>query len=308
MSWCSHSSTCIIHLLLTFLPLLLTVFIFSFQGLNPIKIDCPHSLALRAFSHLGFIASLRVRWLMQLSSANHTHSSHQARGDLTWMNLVLPRSYTGGNKKNRSHSQMSIQHANNKNKLVDFAVVSGWTALAGRWCSASLACFSTELQVYLNSQWRELFELQVMMHHGLVAPLLPRIMCAEICTESELPCYSIFCMVSNFIVYISFLYLSLDFKALLVAFWWDVSPSCESVRFFEHLSFIRVTSPNTRSDLTKLLRTHSTRPVCSAQSSSSRLGVALGFGIYSSSPPPFPSTPNLARKSKYKAKGGWAGT
>jgi hypothetical protein len=106
---------------------------------------------------------------------------------------------------------MSIQHANNKNKLVDFAVVSGWIALAGRWCPASLACFSTELQVYLNGQWRELFELQVMMHHRLIAPLL-----RQICTESELPCYSIFCMVSNFIVYISFPYLSLDFKALLV--------------------------------------------------------------------------------------------
>jgi hypothetical protein len=41
-------------------------------------------------------------------------------------------------------------------------------------------------------------------------------MCTEIRTESELLCYSIFCMISNFIVYISFLYLSLDFKALLV--------------------------------------------------------------------------------------------
>jgi hypothetical protein len=168
MSWCSHSSTCIIHLLLTFHPLLLTVFIFSFQGLNPIEIDCPPSLALRAFSDLGLVASLRVRWLMELSSANHAHYTHQARGDLTWINLC------GWEQKNRSHSQMSIQHANNKNKLVDFAVVSGWTALAGRWCSASLAHFSTELQVYLNGQWHELFELQVMMHHGLIAPLLRR--------------------------------------------------------------------------------------------------------------------------------------
>jgi hypothetical protein len=171
MSWCSHSSTCIIHLLLTFHPLLLTVF-FSFQGLNPDKIDCPHLLTLHAFSYLGLVASVRVRCLMELSSANHAHSSHQASGDLNWMNLVPPRGYLGGNgKKNRSHSQMSIQHANNKNKLVDFAVVSGWTALAGRWCSASWACFSTELQVYLNGQWRELFELQVMMCHGLIAPL-----------------------------------------------------------------------------------------------------------------------------------------
>jgi hypothetical protein len=114
--------------------------------------------------------SLKVRWLTELSSANHAHSSHQARGDLTWMNPVPPRGYAGGNKNNLSHSQMSVQHANNKNKLVDFAVVSGWTALAGRWCSASSACFSTELQVYL----RELFELQVMMRHGLRAPLLRR--------------------------------------------------------------------------------------------------------------------------------------
>jgi hypothetical protein len=50
--------------------------------------------------------------------------------------------------------------------------VSGWSALAGRWCSASSACFSTELQVYLNGQWCELFELQVMMRHGLIAPHL----------------------------------------------------------------------------------------------------------------------------------------
>jgi hypothetical protein len=113
---------------------------------------------------------------------------------------------------------MSVQHANNKNKLMDFAVVSGWTALAARWCSASSACFSTELQVYLNGQWCELFELQVMMmHHSLVAPLLRRNNVCGIRTESELPCYSIFCMVSNFIVYISFLYLSLDFKVLLVS-------------------------------------------------------------------------------------------
>jgi hypothetical protein len=41
-------------------------------------------------------------------------------------------------------------------------------------------------------------------------------MCAEIHTKSELLCYSMFCMVSDFIVYISFFYLSLDFKALLV--------------------------------------------------------------------------------------------
>jgi hypothetical protein len=74
--------------------------------------------------------------------------------------------------KNRSHSQMSVQHANNKNKLVDFTVVSGWSALAGRWCSAWLVCFSTELQVYLNGQWCELFKLQVMMCHGLIVPHL----------------------------------------------------------------------------------------------------------------------------------------
>jgi hypothetical protein len=54
---------------------------FSFQGLNPIEIDYPHLLTLRAFSELGIFASLRVRWLMELSSANHAHSSHQARGD-----------------------------------------------------------------------------------------------------------------------------------------------------------------------------------------------------------------------------------
>jgi hypothetical protein len=52
--------------------------------------------------------------------------------------------------------------------------VSGCSALAGRWCSASSACFSTELQVYLNGQWCELFELQVMMRHGLIAPHLHR--------------------------------------------------------------------------------------------------------------------------------------
>jgi hypothetical protein len=59
------------------------VFIFSFEGLKPIKIDCPHSLALHAFSNLGLVVSLKVRWLTELSSANHAHSSHQARGDLT---------------------------------------------------------------------------------------------------------------------------------------------------------------------------------------------------------------------------------
>jgi hypothetical protein len=145
MSWCSHSLTCIIHLLLTFHPLLLTVFIFFISRIKPNWNWFP-SLTLCAFSDLGLVASLRVRWLMELSSANHAHSSHQARGDLTWMNLVLLHGYAGGNKKNRSHSQMSIQHANNKNKLVGFAVMSGWTTLAGRWCSASSACFSTELQ------------------------------------------------------------------------------------------------------------------------------------------------------------------
>jgi hypothetical protein len=184
MSWCSHSSTCIIHLLSTFHPLLLTAFIFSFQGLNPIEIDCPHSLPLCAFSNLGFVASLRVRWLMELSSASHAHSSHQARGDLTWMNLVPPRGYVGGNKKKVSLSDERSTRQQ-QNKLVDFAVVSGWTALAGRWCSASSACFSTELQVYLNGQWCELFKLQVMMIHSLVAPLLRR---NNVCRNTHWKC------------------------------------------------------------------------------------------------------------------------
>jgi hypothetical protein len=56
----------------------------------------------------------------------------------------------------------------------------------------------------------------MMMCHGLVAPLLRWNNVCGIHTESELPCYRIFCMVCNFIVYISFLYLSLDFKVLLV--------------------------------------------------------------------------------------------
>jgi hypothetical protein len=168
MSWCSHSSTHIVHLFLTFHPLLLTVFIFSFQGLNPIEIDCPQSLTLRAFSpSLVWLRHWRLDgWWSLALLTTHTPAttSVQARRDLTW----------GGNEKNMSHSQMSVQHANNKNKLVDFAVVSGWRALAGRWCSASSACFSTEFQVYLNGQWRELFKLNVMMHHGLIAPHLRR--------------------------------------------------------------------------------------------------------------------------------------
>ncbi len=98
MSWCSHSLTCIIHLLLTFHPLLLTVFIFFISRIKPNWNWFP-SLTLCAFSDLGLVASLRVRWLMELSSANHAHSSHQARGDLTWMNLVLLHGYAGGNKK-----------------------------------------------------------------------------------------------------------------------------------------------------------------------------------------------------------------
>jgi hypothetical protein len=47
----------------------------------------------------------------------------------------------------RSFSQVSVEDAKNKKKLVDFAAVPGWSALAGRWCSASAACFSTELKM-----------------------------------------------------------------------------------------------------------------------------------------------------------------
>jgi hypothetical protein len=35
-------------------------------------------------------------------------------------------------KKTRSFSQVSIEDANNKQKLVDFAAVPGWSALAQR--------------------------------------------------------------------------------------------------------------------------------------------------------------------------------
>jgi hypothetical protein len=41
------------------------------------------------------------------------------------MNPISPRSYVGGNKKNRSLSQVSIEDANKKKKLVDFAAVPG---------------------------------------------------------------------------------------------------------------------------------------------------------------------------------------
>jgi hypothetical protein len=41
------------------------------------------------------------------------------------MNPISPRNYAGGNKKNRSLSQVSIEDANKKKKLVDFAAVPG---------------------------------------------------------------------------------------------------------------------------------------------------------------------------------------
>jgi hypothetical protein len=62
--------------------LLLTVVLFSLKGLNTIEIDCPQLLTFRAFSDLGLVASLKLRWLMEVSSANHAHSSQQARRDL----------------------------------------------------------------------------------------------------------------------------------------------------------------------------------------------------------------------------------
>jgi hypothetical protein len=42
---------------------------------------------------------------------------------------------------------VSIEDANNKQKLVDFAAVPGWSALAQRWCSVSSAHFSTEFKM-----------------------------------------------------------------------------------------------------------------------------------------------------------------
>jgi hypothetical protein len=102
MSWCFHSSTRIVHLFLTFHPLLLTHFIFLLQGLNASEIDCPQPVTLHAFSNLGLVASLKLRWLIsvEVSSANHAHSS-QARRDSGQMNPISPHGYAGGNEKNQ---------------------------------------------------------------------------------------------------------------------------------------------------------------------------------------------------------------
>jgi hypothetical protein len=59
---------------------------------------------------------------MEVSSAHHAHSS-QARRDLSEINPILPRGYAGGNEKKTGLSQVSIEDANNKKKLVDFAAV-----------------------------------------------------------------------------------------------------------------------------------------------------------------------------------------
>jgi hypothetical protein len=60
---------------------------------------------------------------MEVSSANHAHPS-QARRDLSELNPILPSGYVGGNEKKQvSLSQVSVEDANNKKKLVDFAVV-----------------------------------------------------------------------------------------------------------------------------------------------------------------------------------------
>jgi hypothetical protein len=41
------------------------------------------------------------------------------------MNPISPHGYVGGNEKNRSLSQVSVEDTNKKKKLVDFAVVPG---------------------------------------------------------------------------------------------------------------------------------------------------------------------------------------
>jgi hypothetical protein len=108
---------------------------------------------------------------------------------------------------------------------VDFAAVSGWCALAGRWCSASLSCFSTELKVYLNGQWREL-HLRAPGDDTLRSHSTRFVL--EKCVQKYLPevnySATVFfvCLVISLSIfffscrYLPSLYLSLHFKALLV--------------------------------------------------------------------------------------------
>jgi hypothetical protein len=99
------------------------------------------SVALRAFSDLILVASLYLEWLIgvEVSVANRSRSSQAARRDSSRTNRIPPRGWAGGSEKTRSLSQVSVKDANKKKKLETFAAVPGWSALARRWCSASLA-------------------------------------------------------------------------------------------------------------------------------------------------------------------------
>jgi hypothetical protein len=59
------------------------------------------------------------------------------------------RGYAGGNEKNRSHSQMSIQHTNNKTKLVDFALLRLACSSHLKSQPTSTKLFSINMNMYL---------------------------------------------------------------------------------------------------------------------------------------------------------------
>jgi hypothetical protein len=60
------------------------------------------SVALRAFSAYGFVASFQLEWLIgvEVSVANRSRSS-QARRDSSRMNRIPPRGWAGGSERNQ---------------------------------------------------------------------------------------------------------------------------------------------------------------------------------------------------------------
>jgi hypothetical protein len=94
------------------------------------------------------------------------------------MNRILPRGWADGSEKTRSLSQVSVKDMNKKKKLETFAAVPGWSALARRGCSASLAwCLSTEMKECVHTVDKRpttrMLRARGMTHHSR-SPLAPR--------------------------------------------------------------------------------------------------------------------------------------
>ncbi len=100
------------------------------------------SVTLHAFSDLGLVASLKLRWLIgvEVSSANPHTPARQEGIRVEWIQSG-PAVMWVGTKKTRSISQVTVEDTNKKKKLVDFAVVPGLKCIGSKMMLSIIGMF-----------------------------------------------------------------------------------------------------------------------------------------------------------------------